>query len=64
MNYMEAIKTCLTKYASFSGRATRSEYWWFILFVAIIQGIAIPFNQTIQAVVVLGLLLPTLAVGV
>ena len=28
----EATKTCLTKkYATFSGRARRSEYWWFML---------------------------------
>ena len=64
MNFMDAVKTCLTKYASFSGRATRSEYWWFILFVAILQGITIPLNEIIQAIVILALLLPTLAVAV
>ncbi len=30
-----AISTCLSKYATFSGRATRSEYWFFYLFYAI-----------------------------
>lgn len=29
----EAIRTCLGKYVTFSGRAARSEYWWFQLFV-------------------------------
>ncbi|MDC0037238.1 DUF805 domain-containing protein [Alphaproteobacteria bacterium] len=24
----EAIKTCFNKYANFSGRARRSEYWY------------------------------------
>ncbi len=28
---MEATKACLRKYATFSGRARRSEYWWFYL---------------------------------
>lgn len=28
---IEATKTCLRKYATFSGRARRSEYWWFFL---------------------------------
>ena len=28
---VEATKTCLRKYAVFSGRARRSEYWWFML---------------------------------
>lgn len=33
MTFTEAIKTCLKeKYATFSGRATRSEYWYLVLF--------------------------------
>lgn len=33
MTLKEAIRTCLGKYATFAGRASRSEYWWFVLFV-------------------------------
>jgi len=36
MNFQEAIITCFKKYFTFSGRARRSEYWWFILFSIII----------------------------
>jgi uncharacterized membrane protein YhaH (DUF805 family) len=33
MGFGEAIRTVLTlKYATFSGRASRSEFWWFQLF--------------------------------
>ena len=32
MSMGEAIKSCFSKYASFSGRARRSEYWFFNLF--------------------------------
>ncbi|TPE64592.1 DUF805 domain-containing protein [Sandaracinobacter neustonicus] len=32
MDFGESIKTCLRKYATFSGRGQRSEYWWFYLF--------------------------------
>ncbi len=33
MGFTEAVRTVLTKkYATFSGRASRSEYWWFQLF--------------------------------
>ncbi|ANL49372.1 MULTISPECIES: DUF805 domain-containing protein [Rhizobium] len=33
MGFTEAVRTVLTqKYATFSGRAPRSEYWWFQLF--------------------------------
>ena len=31
MNLFEAVKTCWVKYATFSGRASRSEFWYFIL---------------------------------
>ena len=32
MDFQTSIKTCFNKYATFSGRASRSEYWFFILF--------------------------------
>ena len=32
MNFTEAIKTCFKKYATFSGRARRSEFWYWVLF--------------------------------
>jgi uncharacterized membrane protein YhaH (DUF805 family) len=64
MNYFTAIKTCLTKYATFNGRASRSEYWWFILFNAIVQTLAAAISQDIFAIVGLALLLPVLAVTV
>jgi uncharacterized membrane protein YhaH (DUF805 family) len=38
MTFLESIKTCLTdKYATFSGRATRSEFWWFFLFCSLLS---------------------------
>lgn len=33
MSFSEAIRTVLSKYSDFSGRAMRSEYWWWTLFV-------------------------------
>src|SRR5210317_2290696 len=36
MNMMTAVKTVLAKYATFSGRATRPEYWWWILAMIIL----------------------------
>lgn len=32
MDFKLAVTTCFSKYATFSGRATRPEYWWFFLF--------------------------------
>ena len=32
MTFVESINTCFKqKYADFNGRASRSEYWWFVL---------------------------------
>jgi uncharacterized membrane protein YhaH (DUF805 family) len=39
MSFMEAIKSVLSKYAVFSGRARRSEYWWFVLANGIVSNI-------------------------
>ena len=32
MTFGESIKTCFSKYVTFSGRAQRSEFWWWTLF--------------------------------
>lgn len=37
LNFLEAIKICFSKYATFSGRARRSEFWWFYLLGVILN---------------------------
>ena len=32
MDFQTSIKTCFNKFAVFSGRASRSEFWFFVLF--------------------------------
>ena len=39
MGFGEAVRTCFNKYVTFSGRARRSEYWWWILFTIIGQAV-------------------------
>jgi uncharacterized membrane protein YhaH (DUF805 family) len=39
MSLIEAVKSCFKKYIIFSGRARRSEYWYFILFIMLIKAI-------------------------
>ena len=39
MSFIESIKTVLSKYAVFNGRARRSEYWWYTLAVSIVSAI-------------------------
>lgn len=37
MTFTDAIKSCVGKYATFKGRAPRSEYWWFNLFYVLVS---------------------------
>lgn len=36
MGFSQAVKSVFSNYANFSGRARRSEYWYFVLFSLII----------------------------
>lgn len=40
MTFGDSIRTCLReKYVTFSGRASRSEYWWFQLFYVLVMAV-------------------------
>ena len=74
LNMMEAVQNCFSKYAAFSGRARRSEYWYFVLFnviVSFVLGVigniifGAPENggqNILQSIYSLAVLLPSLAV--
>ena len=72
VTFKEAVENALTRnYCNFSGRASRSEYWWYVLFTAILGCIisAIFYSNPdtlniVSGVVNLALLLPSLGVGV
>ena len=74
MNFTQAIASCMGKYATFSGRASRGEFWWFYLFTvllswgaSIVGSLTFPDDviaaEILPNIVALALLLPTLAVG-
>lgn len=72
MSFFEAVAACLSKYATFAGRASRAEFWWFALFTLltalIINALFAPFlgqqtGATLAVVFLLVMLLPSLAVG-
>ena len=63
MNFMQAVQSCLSQYATFSGRAPRSEFWWFFLFQILALIVSGMLGQAAYSVVALILLLPALAVG-
>jgi uncharacterized membrane protein YhaH (DUF805 family) len=44
LSFGEAIKTCFQKYADFRGRASRPEFWWFVLmYYILIFALAWPY---------------------
>lgn len=49
MSFVQSVQTCFSKYASFSGRATRAEYWYFFLFIAIVSFCASLVDQILFA---------------
>lgn len=55
MTFGQAIKSGFSNYSTWKGRASRSEYWWWYLFVVLVT---LPFNllymQTYFSVMVLG----------
>ena len=74
MDFSTSIKTCFSKYAVFSGKASRSEFWYFFLFGFIgsmvtlvidsmILGFSIDGVGPINAIFSIITFLPYLAVG-
>ena len=79
MTFSPAVSSVLlNKYATFSGRARRSEYWWWYLFVTIVFLVASVIDQAIgftysdltlgggwlATIAAIVFLVPNLAVGV
>ena len=63
MTFGESISICFKKYASFDGRASRSEYWWFVLFTFLVSMGTGIISETLSGLFSLAVLLPSLAVG-
>ena len=74
MDFQTSIKTCFNKYAVFSGRASRSEFWFFVLFgflggiiAAIIDvmilGYPVEENGPINLIFTIALIIPSLSVA-
>ncbi|WHZ12679.1 MAG: protein of unknown function DUF805 [Burkholderiaceae bacterium] len=63
MNFQQAIKTCFGKYVDFSGRASRPEYWWFVLGYIIVAVVAGLIHRYLYSLVILVFVLPLLAAG-
>jgi uncharacterized membrane protein YhaH (DUF805 family) len=69
MNFQQAIASGFSNYVNFNGRAARSEFWYWTLFVFIVNIVANIIDMAIGIGVIsvlasLALLLPGIAVSV
>ena len=63
MTFLDAVRVCLAKYSDFNGRATRAEYWWFLLAVLIGGAAASTVSPALYALFLVAALVPMIAVG-
>jgi uncharacterized membrane protein YhaH (DUF805 family) len=63
MTFIESIRTCFSKYADFTGCASRPEYWWWILFNIIATAVLYRVSLWLESVYSLATFLPTIAVS-
>jgi uncharacterized membrane protein YhaH (DUF805 family) len=62
MEFGESIKTCFSKYATFKGLASKSEFWWWTLF-SLIGTICLSIvNEKLSLAFTIATFLPYIAV--
>ena len=69
MSFTDAVRSAFSKYVTFSGRARRSEYWYFTLFALLLYVVslmlgAVTRSPVIPIIIILALVLPALAVTI
>ena len=62
VGFLDAVKLFFSHYSDFKGRSRRSEYWWVVLFNAIVGGIIGAISTTLSSIWSLVILVPTLAI--
>lgn len=65
VSFTDAIVICFSKYFDFTGRAPRSEYWWFYLFTVLLSWLSALVDSEGIIIIILTLifLFPSLAAG-
>ncbi|CAH2603070.1 putative inner membrane protein [Rhodovastum atsumiense] len=59
MEFVPAVRQAFQRYVDLKGRASRSEYWWFILFTVLVSFICGILDMVLDSVIGTGdLLLP------
>ena len=73
MDFISAVKICFKKYGDFNGRASRSEFWYFVLFCFVyflVAGFLLGFSGVSDAafdgatlVLLIPIFIPSIAVA-
>lgn len=63
MTFFESIQICFKKFTEFNGRATRSEFWWWALFVFLLSLFGQIIGKSLGSLFSLVTLLPSIAVA-
>ena len=63
MTFQQSIQQCFKKYIDFSGRANRSEYWWFLLFLCLAGLVLGRPQDNLSIVFSVATVLPAVAAG-
>ena len=63
MELWEATKLALKQYATFTGRTSRPDYWYFVLAVVIVSAALSILSDTLATVLSVLTLVPSLAAG-
>ena len=61
---VDSVQTVFRKYATFSGRAGRAEFWWYFLFVVVVAVVLSLITWLLYVLFLLATIIPTLAVEV
>jgi uncharacterized membrane protein YhaH (DUF805 family) len=61
MTFQDSIKVCFAKYADFNGTASRSEYWWFVLFLIVASLVLSAIGPLVSGLFTLGTIVPSIA---
>lgn len=61
--FFDSVRTCFKKYSDFQGRASRSEFWWFFLFILLVASLLVLINENLGEIFLILTLLQFLAVG-
>ncbi len=51
MSFGQAVSSVFSKYATFSGRARRSEYWYWILFTVLVYVVAAILDNVLKTTI-------------